>query len=47
VQGKPRQARDVLAAVYGWLSEGLDTNDLLEARRLLNEPGQLRPTYQN
>jgi hypothetical protein len=28
-------ARDVLASVYGWFSEGLDTADLQRARALL------------
>jgi hypothetical protein len=28
-------ARDVLAPVYGWFSEGLDTADLQRARLLL------------
>jgi predicted ATPase len=36
-QGKPQQARDLLAPVYGWFTEGFDTRDLIEARALLEE----------
>ena len=36
-QGKPDQARELLAGVYGWFSEGFDTPDLREARALLQE----------
>jgi predicted ATPase len=36
-QGKVRQARDVLAPVYGWFTEGFDTPDLKEAAALLTE----------
>jgi predicted ATPase len=36
-QGKRRQAHDLLAAVYGWFTEGFDTLDLKQARILLNE----------
>ena len=37
-QGKPQQAREVLATVYGWFTEGLrDTLDLKEAGVLLKE----------
>jgi len=35
-QGKPRQAFELLAPIYGWFTEGLDTADLKEARMLLN-----------
>jgi predicted ATPase len=35
-QGKPRQARNLLAPVYGWFTEGLDTLDLKEAKTLLD-----------
>ena len=35
-QGKPRQARELLAPVYGWFDKGLDTVDLHEARALLD-----------
>jgi class 3 adenylate cyclase/predicted ATPase len=34
-QGKPQQARDLLAPVYGWFTEGFDTGDLKEAKALL------------
>jgi predicted ATPase len=36
-QGKRRHAHDLLAAVYGWFSEGFDTLDLRQARTLLEE----------
>jgi class 3 adenylate cyclase/predicted ATPase len=36
-QGKPQQARGLLAPVYEWFTEGLDTLDLKEARALLGE----------
>ena len=36
-QGKPQQARELLAPVYGWFTEGFDTLDLKEARALLGE----------
>jgi class 3 adenylate cyclase/predicted ATPase len=36
-QGKPQQARELLAPVYGWFTEGFDTRDLTEAKALLDE----------
>ena len=36
-QGKPQQARELLAPVYGWFTEGFDTRDLKEAKALLQE----------
>ena len=36
-QGKRTQARDLLAPVYGWFTEGFDTLDLKEAKALLDE----------
>ncbi len=36
-QGKRRKARDLLAPVYGWFTEGFDTVDLKEAKALLEE----------
>ena len=36
-QGKPQQARELLAPVYGWFTEGFDTRDLREAKALLEE----------
>jgi adenylate cyclase len=38
-QGKRAQARDLLAPVYGWFTEGFDTRDLIEAKALLGELG--------
>ena len=34
-QGKPQQARELLAPLYGWFTEGFDTRDLKEAKALL------------
>ena len=36
-QGKPREARQLLAPVYGWCTEGFDTADLQEVKALLEE----------
>jgi predicted ATPase len=36
-QGKPQQARELLAPVYGWFTEGFNTRDLEEAKALLDE----------
>ena len=36
-QGKSQQARELLAPVYGWFTEGFDTHDLKEAKALLDE----------
>jgi predicted ATPase len=36
-QGKRAQARDLLAPVYAWFTEGFDTADLKDARALLDE----------
>ena len=38
-QGKRDEARDLLAAVYGWFTEGFDTLDLKEAKALLDALG--------
>ena len=35
-QGKPQQARELLAPVYGWFTEGFETLDLKEAKALLD-----------
>ena len=35
--GKPTDARDLLAPVYGWFTEGFDTADLKDAKALLDE----------
>jgi predicted ATPase len=34
-QGKKAEARQLLAEIYGWFTEGFDTKDLEEARALL------------
>jgi predicted ATPase len=34
-QGKRTEARDLLAPIYGWFTEGFDTADLQEAKALL------------
>jgi class 3 adenylate cyclase/predicted ATPase len=36
-QGKVQQARELLAPVYGWFTEGFSTRDLKEAKALLEE----------
>jgi predicted ATPase len=36
-QGKPDEARDLLAPIYVWFTEGFDTLDLKEAKALLDE----------
>jgi hypothetical protein len=36
-QGKRDEARDLLASVYGWFTEGFDTLDLKEVKPLLDE----------
>jgi hypothetical protein len=36
-QGKRNQARDLLAPIYGWFTEGFDTLDLKETKALLDE----------
>jgi predicted ATPase len=36
-QGKHHEARSLLAEIYGWFTEGLDTKDLQEANALLTE----------
>ena len=36
-QSKHAEARDLLAPVYGWFTEGFDTADLKEAKALLDE----------
>jgi predicted ATPase len=38
-QGKRDDARELLAPIYGWFTEGLDTADLQEAKALLEELG--------
>ncbi len=36
-QGKPDEARDLLAPVYDWFTEGFDTQHLKDAKALLDE----------
>ena len=36
-QGNPQQARELLAPVYAWFTEGFDTRDLKEAKALLED----------
>ena len=36
-RGKVQQARELLAPVYGWFTEGFDTRDLSDAKALLDE----------
>ena len=36
-QGKRNEARDLLAPVYGWFTEGFDTLDLKDAKALIDE----------
>jgi len=36
-QGKRSQARDLLAPVYGWFTEGFETADLKDAKALLEQ----------
>jgi predicted ATPase len=36
-QGKRSAARDLLAPIYGWFTEGFDTADLKDAKALLDE----------
>jgi len=38
-QGKRTEARDLLAPIYGWFTEGFDTPDLKDAKALLEELG--------
>jgi len=37
-QGKQHQARELLAPVYNWFTEGFETTDLAEAKALLDAP---------
>jgi predicted ATPase len=36
-QGKKAEARQILAEIYGWFTEGFDTKDSQEAKALLEE----------
>ena len=35
--GQGKQARELLAPVYGWFTEGFNTRDLKEAKALLED----------
>ena len=35
--GRRGEARELLARVYGWFTEGFDTADLKDAKRLLDQ----------
>ena len=35
-QGTRDQARELLAPIFGWFTEGFDTRDLMEAKALLD-----------
>jgi predicted ATPase len=37
LQGKRTEARELLAPIYGWFTEGFETADLQEAKALLDE----------
>jgi len=36
-QGRIEEARELLAGIYGWFTEGFETRDLIEAKALLEE----------
>ena len=38
-QGKRAEARELLAPIYDWFTEGFDTADLQEAKALLEDLG--------
>ncbi len=40
-QGKREEARELLAPLYGWFTEGFDTRDLKDAKALLAELASL------
>jgi tetratricopeptide (TPR) repeat protein len=44
-RGKRDEARQQLADVYGWFTEGFDTRDLRLAKALLTELGAASPTF--
>jgi predicted ATPase len=45
-QGKRKEARELLAQVYGWFTEGHETRDLKEAKALLDELERV-PSHSN
>ncbi len=42
-RGRPTDARETLAPVYGWFSEGFETYDLSQAKALLHELSRVAP----
>jgi len=36
-RGRREEARQLLAEIYGWFTEGFDTKDLQEAKTLIEE----------
>ena len=46
-QGKRAEARELLAPIYGWFTEGFDTADLQEAKALLEELAMRRKAVWN
>jgi hypothetical protein len=36
-EGRPAEARDLLAPIYGWFTEGFDMPDLKDAKALLDK----------
>jgi hypothetical protein len=36
-RGNKKEAHDLLAEIYDWFTEGFDTNDLKQAKTLLEE----------
>ena len=42
-QGRKEEARQMLAEIYGWFTEGFDTRDLQEAKGLLEELRERTP----
>ena len=43
-QGKPEAARELLAPIYDWFTEGFDTADLKDAKALLDDLEVGQPT---
>jgi predicted ATPase len=43
-QRKRQEARELLAPIFGWFTEGFDLPDLMEAKALLQELGCPRRT---
>jgi predicted ATPase len=39
-QGRQEESRQILTEIYGWFTEGFDTEDVQEARALLIELGR-------